>query len=63
MNGEEFISNISRWTKSSLVAAHWLGVNVYGESPLRIAAINYFIKHEIKIKDDNNSTKSLSHPC
>lgn len=48
INGEEFLCDISSSKRSSTVAAKWpnvVNVDPYGDAPLRIAQVHYFIEH------------------
>ena len=73
INGEEYISTKSRSSKSTLIAAHWIGVcgiNPHGEAPLRIGNVNSFLKHQIVLDNENTLSHILvrvnwfqDHPC
>ena len=63
INGEEFLCDISSSKRSSTVAAKWpnvVNVDPYGDAPLRIAQVHYFIEHNA-IVTQNGERLSVNH--
>lgn len=66
INNVEYVSSRCRSQRSAVVAAKWpgvVGIDKYGEAPLRIGLITAFIDHEIVLTptDLNCAPTSLSH--
>ena len=65
VNGEEFISTISRSQRSCTIAAHWLRrgltIDLVGEEPLRIGIVTAFIRHKVDCAQSSQVTTTISH--